>query len=781
MILFFITLQHFHAQDDGVVALNLPIRNSLKFNRYALNPTFSFVREQNKYISFSNKREWVQFDDAPQTYLFSYSGRFRENMGVGLGVFQQNYGVLATFGGILNYAYNVVLDRGSNLTFATNLGFYKSGINDGSVVTNFSDPSLQNIPSNSILTLNPGINYGTEFFDFGLSLNNLVTYNFTTSKVIEDNPQQSIQGHIMYTGYVNSRGFFDESKFTGFFRSEFNKDKTIVSGIMMITVPKGLWAQAGYNSLYGISGGIGLNITNQIALEYNYEQAIGSLSSFGNSHEVTLAYKFKNNEKYNYSGDDDEQALINPTKKYKPAIKRRSPNKPIVDKQEDKKIAETQAKKEAQIKRLAEAAQAKAEREELAKVKSDAEALAKIRETEKQAIIDAKNKAFEEAEAKRLANVARVKLEAENKAKRDAEVLAKKRKEEAQAIRDAENRAKEEAQAKLDAEKKAKIEAEAKRLEEVKMRVAAEKRADTVQLEGVLVPIARDKKAMEIEKLTKLTADSNIKQQDLLIKLNDAVINKQKDLNDLKEENDLSEQGIFKRPKPFKSVSAENAAIESLVIDLDNIITSQNEKISKLENLYEDRLNTIPNQEEEINAFYLNEIQKLKFELAQDVKSKENLIANLQTIKIATDFERKRRIKRAAYDNEDVRYAKDRAALNVIKQSTSVSSVPLESKDFDFGEERSNNIQIVKDITNVESGYYLVLAVHTDVIKRDDFLTKTVAAGKTDVNFFYDVNTSKYFIYYEKFDDIAMARSVLQSKGNMPYDSKISIVKIVNK
>ncbi|NNC51247.1 MAG: PorP/SprF family type IX secretion system membrane protein, partial [Flaviramulus sp.] len=656
MILFFFTSQHLHAQDDGAVALNLAIRNSLKFNKYALNPTFSFVREQNKYISFSNKREWVQFDDAPQTYLFNYSGRFRENMGVGLGVFQQNYGVLTTFGGILNYAYNVVLDRGSNLTFGTNLGFYKSGIDDGSVVTNFSDPSLQNIPSNSILTLNPGINYGTEFFDFGLSINNLVTYNFTTSKVIEDNPQQSIQGHIMYTGYVNSRGFFDESKFTGFFRSEFNKDKNIVSGIIMITVPKGIWAQAGYSSLFGVSGGIGLNITNQVALEYNYEQAIGSLSSFGNSHEVTLAYKFKNNEKYNYSGDDDEQALINPTKKYKPAIKRRSPNKPIVDKQEDKKIAETQAKKEAQVKRLAEAAQAKAEREELAKIKSDAEALAKIREAEKQAIIDAKNKAFEEAEAKRLANEALVKLEAENKAKRDAEALAKKRKEEVQAIRDAENKAKEEAQAKLDEDKKAQIEAEAKRLEEVKMRESAEKKADTVQLEGVLVPIARDKKAMEIENLTKLTTDSNIKQQDLLIKLNDAVINKQKDLNDLKEENDLSEQGIFKGPKPFKSVSAENAAIESLVIDLDNIITSQNEKISKLENLYEDRLNTVPNQEEEINAFYLNEIQKLKAELTQGVKTKENLITNLQTIKIATDFERKRRIKRAAYDNEDVRY-----------------------------------------------------------------------------------------------------------------------------
>ena len=80
----------------------------------------------------------------------------------------------------------------------------------------------------------------------------------------------------------------------------------------------------------------------------------------------------------------------------------------------------------------------------------------------------------------------------------------------------------------------------------------------------------------------------------------------------------------------------------------------------------------------------------------------------------------------------------------------------------------------------MESGYYLVLAVHTDVNKRDDFVTKTVSSGQSDINFFYDVNSSKYFIYYEKFDDIVSANKALQSKGNEPYNSKMSIVKIEN-
>src|SRR5690606_33839085 len=323
MILFLGIVQQSHSQEDGVVALALPVRNSLKFNKYAINPTFSFVREQHKYITFTNKREWVQFDDAPQTYLFSFSGRFKENSGVGIGLFQQNYGVLTTFGGIVNYAYNAVLSSETNLTFGLNLGVYSSGIDNGKVITNFPDPSLQNIASNTVLTVNPGINYGTAFFDFGVSLNNIVAYNLNASKMIEDNPEQSVQAHVMYTGYVDSRGFFDETKFSGLLRSEFKKEQTVISGVAMFTVPKGFWVQAGYNTLYGLSGGLGFNISTQIAIEYNYEKAMGDLNNFGNSHEITLAYKFNNNKRYRYSGDDEESALL-----IKPA---RKPSRPIAN------------------------------------------------------------------------------------------------------------------------------------------------------------------------------------------------------------------------------------------------------------------------------------------------------------------------------------------------------------------------------------------------------------------------------------------------------------------
>tara|TARA_R110002049_G_scaffold309289_2_gene520265 strand:- start:56202 stop:58937 length:2736 start_codon:yes stop_codon:yes gene_type:complete len=904
VILFFCSIQQFYSQEsqeDGVVAFNLSVRNSLKFNQYTINPTFSFVRQQNKYISFSNKREWVQFDDAPQTYLFSYSGRFSENAGIGVGLFQQNYGVLTTFGGVLNYAYNAVMNNDNNLTFGVNLGVYKSGLNEGNVVTNFPDASLDNIPSNTIITINPGINYGTDFIDFGVSLNNIVSYNFKTSKIIEDNPEQSVQGHIMYTGYMNSRGFFDESKFSTLLRSEFKKDNTVVSGLAMITVPKGIWAQAGYNTLYGVSAGIGLNITSQIAIEYNYEKGMGNLSNFGNSHDITLAFKFNNRYRYDYSGDDEEAAFIIPKKKTTRTLASRKTTTTTT--QVDRKavaenkakaredalanikakaearaqlVAQAKAEREAKIEEIAPAkleavAQAKADEEtkteapqtqanptEVARIKAESEAKAKLAEVENQTkleaeaaakakmgqeatarlvaakakaeaeakrveaarikaeeekarLVEAQNKAKLEAVAKakeearvKLAEAAKIKAEVEAKAKLaeaekqarlEAEAAAKTKLEQEENARLAVAKEKEEAEAKLAEAARIKAEEDAKaKLAELENQVQleaeaaakADKEAQTKLAEAeqakteTVIPEPTDATTIAMSTLAKSTQDSKIAQQELLAKLSESVAIKEQDLKDLKEENDLSEQGIFQAPKAFKSVSAENAALESLKSQIDAAIKSQDIKISELEKLYSERLNEVPNKNDAVNVSYLKTIQAIKQEQTETVQSKADLIAALEDIKVATEVERKRRIKRAAYDNEQDRYLKDRAALEQIKKFTPESTVPLTSDDFDFGEEQSSNIQIIKDIKHVESGYYLVLAVHSDVAKRDEFLAKAVSLGQTNINFFYDVNTSKYFIYYDAFDDIESARQALQSKGNTPYNGKMSMVKIEN-
>ena len=879
--LFLFVSQILYSQEDGVVSFTLPIRNSLKFNKYIINPTFSFVREQNPYISLYNKRQWTQFENAPQTYLFSYSGRFRENEAIAFGVFQQNYGVLTTVGAVANYAHNIQLQSDSNLTFGVNLGFYKSGLNESKIITNYPDPSLENIPSNSLITVNPGINYGLTFLDFGLSVNNLVLYNMSTSKIIEDDPEKTIEAHIMHTGYVDTYGFFDRSKFSGLIKAEFKKDKTIISGLAMFSVPIGIWAQAGYNSVYGVSGGIGMNITQNISFEYNYETGTGNLSSFGASHEIGFAYKFKNkNSSYAYTDDEDDGSIIPPADsrisysqpKLSPEEKAKKEQQAAEVKvrraavAEAKLAAEAKAKADALAKaKLAADAKAKADALAQAKLaavaKAKADALAKPKPTtdskpktdalaQAKLAADAKAKADALAKAKLAADakakadaLAQAKLAADAKAKADALAQAKlsadaKAKADALAqaklAADAKAKADALAQAKLAADAKAKADAlaqeklaadakaKADALAQAKLAADAKAKADALAQAKLAADAKAKAEALAQEKLAadakakadalaqaKLAADAKAKadsiaktkvlqkddiaksmdniavslenakktQQQLLTNLNATVSAKQKDLQDMKEENDLSEKGIFKEPKPFKSTAGENNALETLNLQIAEVNKIQNDKIKELEGLYNRRIKKVSDNNESLNQYYLKTIQTLKTEQSLALQSNKDLVSSLEKIKIATEIEKKRRIKRAAFVNEQDRFTQDKATLNRIKETTPYSATPLKAADFDFGEEQLN-VQVLKDIKNVEKGYYIVIAVHEDVAKRDAFLTNTVAAGQSNVNFFYDVNTSKYFIYYDKFDTIEEAKKALESKGSEPYKVKMSMVKI---
>ncbi|QNK77580.1 PorP/SprF family type IX secretion system membrane protein [Winogradskyella sp. PAMC22761] len=933
LILSICSIQKFYAQeDDGVVSLDMPTRNSLTFNRYTLNPTFSFVREQNKYISFYNKREWVQFENAPLTYLASYSGRFGENIGAGLGLFQQNYGVLTTFGGILNFAYNAQLGYDNNLTFGINIGAYKSGVNSSNVITNFDDPSLQNIPDNFLLTVNPGINYGTEFLDFGLSINNLALYNVNSSTLIEDNPKQSIQAHFMYTGYMRSRGFFDDSKFTSLIRSDFQKEETIISTVIMITIPKGIWAQVGYNTLYGASGGLGLNLTKQIAIEYNYETAFGDLSNFGPSHEITLAYRFKNNNYYDYSREDEISGILSNKKKRRPvtktskskvasrtstdtttqAKKEADKQKALIAEQKAKEeeatliaeqnakakieadeqaeiladqraaaekakllkeqkatelanaqaeidkieadritkeraetrarlLAEQKAKQEADAKAklIAEQkaqqeadakakliAEQKAQQEADAKAKliveqeaqQEADAKAKlIAEQKAQQEADAKAKLIEEQKAQQEAD-AKAKLIAEQKAQQEADAKAKliaeqkaQQEADAKAKLIAEQKAQQEvdAQAKLVAEQKAQQEADAqaklvteqKAQQEVDAQaklVTEQKAQQEVDAQAKLVAEQKaqqeadalakeeeisnptDQLGISMQEITKSAEDSKSLQNDLLDQFNSIIAIKDQDLKDLKEENDLSDKGIITQPKPFKSVTDENNTLNAIRSDLDNVIKSRSDKINELTKVYEERAENSAFEMDEVNLFYKKEIKRLKAEqsTANDLKTKLDL--KLKDIKIATEFEKRRRIKRAAFNSEEDRYSQDRDMLASIIKKTPLSEIPLKEEDFNFGEIQENSIKILKNIKNIESGYYLIIAVHSDVDSRNKFVKNVVASGRTNIDFFHDVNTSKYYIFYDKFDDIRSANNALSTKGDRPYNKKMSIVKIEN-
>ncbi|MDB2612549.1 PorP/SprF family type IX secretion system membrane protein [Flavobacteriaceae bacterium] len=710
LMFFFVNcVAHIEAQEFGTVVLNIPDRSSLKFNKFLIHPTFSFVREQNKYLSITNQRQWVQFDDAPSSYIASYSGRFNEKFGLGMSVFQQNYGVLTSFGAIVNMAYNARLQYEQNLTFGLNLEFIKSGVNDGNIITNIPDPVINNIPSNAIAFISPGINYGLEFIDVGLVINNLIQYNLTSSELINEDTQRSIQAHVMYTGYMDVRGFFDDTKFSTLIRSEFKTNKTEVSGLAILQVPKGIWGQIGYHSRYGVSAGIGLNITEQIAIEYNFEKAIGKLDFFGNSHNITIAYRFKNGT--NDRRNDEESAFVIPRRK--------------------RRVLATSSTKRAKTK--------KSVLTEISGVKP-----------------------LEEGE-KILKNQANVKIESK------IEVL--------------EHASQPNIKIEITTEKSppnTKIAEE--KLDEIELTAKAEKQRILAQ-KAILFEIThKDDLAAAMFEMVEKAKTAKQQEENLLIELDVLVDAKNNDLKALKEENDLSEQGVYQKPTSFKSISKQKKILENLKTNIDTSIKMRENGMSDLELTYQRRLKKMTDEADKTNKYYLSAIKKLKEDHKQLFASKQALMLRLKAINTGLEFERKRRIKKAIYDNESDRYKKDTATLNSLKKLTKIgSNTNLKIEDFDFGNKFSaNNIQIIKGVTYAKKGYYLILAVHSDIKRRDEFITKVVLFGEPNIDFFYDVKTSMYYIFSQKFNSLNAAKIFMQLNKQLPFMSEVSIIKVEN-
>ena len=223
----------------------------------------------------------------------------------------------------------------------------------------------------------------------------------------------------------------------------------------------------------------------------------------------------------------------------------------------------------------------------------------------------------------------------------------------------------------------------------------------------------------------------------------------------------------------------KEALLNNLKAEIAIVNQNQNQLLSNFKALYEERIKKVPNKNDALTLSYLQSIEQLKAEQAKAELSNKNLLATLEQIKVDTEIEKKRRIKRANFQNEDDRFARDQETLKRIKETTKLSATPLKPEDFDFGNEQLN-MQIIKNIKNVETGYYIVYAVHADVAKRDAFLTKTVAAGENKVNFFFDVKSSNYFIYTTRFDVLEEATKTLESRGNKPYNAKMVVIKVEN-
>ncbi len=282
---------------------------------------------------------------------------------------------------------------------------------------------------------------------------------------------------------------------------------------------------------------------------------------------------------------------------------------------------------------------------------------------------------------------------------------------------------------------------------------------------------------MKTKRTDKLTTslDSIVKSRDL-------------DLKEYLLENTLNSDGTPRAQRKFVSTAEANQQLENLKnkinsnkLEFDKLIsdfeTTNNQRVNEL------KLKGISDLEAKpLNDSYLKTLNDLKLKRAAFVKMEENADIKIQQIKEEKEAERLRRIKKAEFDSEKDRNIRDQQILENLKKNqgtvnNNTGNNPKEKQPVN-NTNSVTDIPIIKKLQDVSSGYYLVLETFRNIDDTKAYLSTILKAGAQNVNFFYNIHNSTYYVYSETAETMGEAYQALKVKGTKTYNQNMIIVKV---
>lgn len=315
--LFLCFFQFFYAQ---VVEIPVDFRqhNLTKYNTNLLNPVFSFVGNEKSNLTTWGRIQWTELDVLPTTYFTNYSGRVGENNGIGLGVFQHDTGIFTNIGIVGNYARVFKIGRNSMITVGLNLIASKRNIDPN----DFTFEEFNLLPDEGrndfILTAMPGVNLTLGDFNLGVASENFFDYNFSESGQETSFDDKIFLGHASYEFHfgTSSGTILEYGSLKAFSYVKVIPDfETQFGGNLLLNIKNG-WMQAGYNSFYGPSIGLGAKLFNTFGIGGLIE-----LENMGEEFNLGPTYEFVFSWEFGYESDRST-SFAGPVKKKKRKRKR---------------------------------------------------------------------------------------------------------------------------------------------------------------------------------------------------------------------------------------------------------------------------------------------------------------------------------------------------------------------------------------------------------------------------------------------------------------------------
>ena len=277
-LLFLLLAFAMYAQDEGL-PLDLRQHNLTNSNSSIFNPAFSINYENTQSIGLWSRWQWQMIDGDPTTFFLNYNGKLKSSSSIGAGFYQHNTELYLNTGGVLNYAYRYAFNNRTSLTFGLNLFGYQQEFSGNSFQ---GDPQIQlpffETTNDFILQFAPGIQFSYDGLRIGLASENMFDYNMNDKEANTTNKEKIFLGTASYDIPVSMGGSDSTSVLRPMLYIKSIPGFDTQVGVNAFLSTSKFWAQAGYNSFYGIAVGGGGRFLKRFS--------IGGLVEFGTSSDL---------------------------------------------------------------------------------------------------------------------------------------------------------------------------------------------------------------------------------------------------------------------------------------------------------------------------------------------------------------------------------------------------------------------------------------------------------------------------------------------------------------
>ena len=283
-----------------------PLYSQYAVQPYLINP--AYIGDDSLITVFTMYRnQWSGVPGTPQSQMLTIDGELNNKRGyLGAYIWNDQSNIIRKTGGLLTYAYNVELAEGQYLKAGLSVGVMQVGVDFSKVIAedNTESTLLQNSVSKASPDANFGLRYINKKFEFGLSSNHLMNskVDFSEETNFKAASYQSIKNFFIHTAYAWDANDDFLVKPTLMLRS--NQGSPFKVDLHVNTTWKDLvWIGLGYRQSYGVTINAGGNLTDYIALGYDYDIATTGIGKFaGGTHEFFLRFRL--------GGKRDNQAEI---------------------------------------------------------------------------------------------------------------------------------------------------------------------------------------------------------------------------------------------------------------------------------------------------------------------------------------------------------------------------------------------------------------------------------------------------------------------------------------